>query len=625
MATSKKTFPSGKPRAEVMREQEVLTEMMRLEGLLDQRYVKYTRNLMRYHGNNMRREQVYETHGSPLGYFFSAVEDDVGPAPSVNVLQSMIESSVSKLSQLKVRPFLNPVNGSYQTKRVCREGQVFFDELYDRQDVYSKARLSLRDAEIFEYGVHWIDDETRQIRRVRPWEFYCEPSEYTFGELTHCHLKFTYYPLVYLKDKITESDNRPRFESIFSAQPFPERKYRIYFDLLAGERLEFIENDLLLRRPIEYDVAPFSFIWYHPPVRGFKSTSLVDAQIRTQEKIDEINDRIAIALTLTPANTVMVPIGSDIKVSQVTNQIGQFLEYRPVPGQTGPAIEVVTPPAIHDQFVQMMHTFIQLAYDMEGISQLSAQSKKPAGITSGVALQTLEDVESERHQVIVENYKRFLMRDAELAIDVFPASDDILPQKQGRAKVKFGDIKKERDAFTVQFSANNFLSKDPSTKMGEIQKLLAMHFITPNMASDYMDLPDQNAVDSIIGSSYAECERVIERAITDGSYDVPITVDYSMLFTQICTTYNRLDSNDESREALERLTNLLKVVQSKIQETEQAQNPPPPPPGPGTQNNLPPPAQPAPGGAPGAIPVQGAPAPVGAPPGPPPPPPGANP
>ena len=589
---------------------EIQTEYSRLEGKLDQRLTKYARNLMRYHGNSgARRESVWEVDGSPLGYFFASVEDDVGPAPSINVLQSMIESSVSKLAQLKVRPFLNPIAGGFNTKRVCRQGQIFFDELFDEQDVYSKARLSLRDAEICEYGVHWIDDEERKIKRVRPWEFYCDSAEYTFGDMTHCHLKFLQFPAIKLRAKIDKSKTASAAKSLFQSTPYPRAVYRIFWDLAGKEKIEFVNSEELCRSKITYTCAPFSFIWYHPPVRGFKSTSLVDAQIRTQEQIDELSDKLHSALSLTPANTAFVPKGSDVKTSMLSNRIGEIVEYNPIQGLATP-VTIATPAAIHPQYVQSLEKFIQLGYEMEGISQLSASSKKPGGLSSGVALQTIEDIESERHEVIVENYKRFLMDDARIAIEVFPEDADILPNKSGRASIPWKAIKKERESFSIQFAATNFLSRDPQTKMEQIEKLISMKFITPPMASDYLDLPDQNAVDNIIGSSYQAGERTIERAITEDVYDIPPTLDYTMLFQQICTLYNVLDSQDEDRKTLERLAKLLKVCQEKIKEVEIAQNPPPPAPPP--QSQLPLPKVPAPAGP--LIPVEGAPAPQGGPP-----------
>ena len=63
---------------------------------------------------------------------------------------------------------------------------------------------------------------------------------------------------------------------------------------------------------------------------------------------------------------------------------------------------------------------IKKAYELEGISEMSAQSKKPADVESGKAMQTLEDIESDRFNVQLQRFTHFLVDVSRLCIDVFP-------------------------------------------------------------------------------------------------------------------------------------------------------------------------------------------------------------
>ena len=92
---------------------------------------------------------------------------------------------------------------------------------------------------------------------------------------------------------------------------------------------------------------------------------------------------------------------------------------------------MATPPAIDNQYLQMLQYWKTAAFQQEGISELSAQAKKPSGLNSGVALQTLEDVESERHNPALLLYIDFLMKTAKTMIQVFPEDEEILPKREG--------------------------------------------------------------------------------------------------------------------------------------------------------------------------------------------------
>ena len=144
-------------------------------------------------------------------------------------------------------------------------------------------------------------------------------------------------------------------------------------------------------------------------------------------------------------------------------------------------------------YQQLLEFYIRKAYEMEGISLLSAQSKKPAGADSGVALQTLEDVESERFQYLLDNYINFYTNIVKTAIEVFPADDDILPQRYNRSGIKWKEIKKQKELINFQFSNASSLSKDPATKLAQLKSLADMGLIDQFAVAKYLELPDIEA------------------------------------------------------------------------------------------------------------------------------------
>ena len=126
---------------------------------------------------------------------------------------------------------------------------------------------------------------------------------------------------------------------------------------------------------------------------------------------------------------------------------------------------------------------------MVGISQLSAQSKKPTGLDSGIALQTMENVESERFEEQLNQVIRCYVDIAKTCLRVFPKDETILPDASNRVDIKWRDIVEQEKKMQIQFSAADSLSKDPSTKLQQLQQLAAAGIIPPERIAQMIITP----------------------------------------------------------------------------------------------------------------------------------------
>jgi len=549
--------------------QYILTDLKQMETFLSKRDVKYRRNYNRYYNNFNRAEDVQNIYSSNVLGFYTETDEQIGVIPYYNIIRSAIDTTISKLSQTKVRPFFNPVLGTYKTVKTCRNAQVYFDEFFDSQDVYKKLVNALTDALIFDMGVLWADDETKSIKKISPWNFIFDPGEMTHNDITRCGLCFRQYPLISLRNIIKKDSI---YWTALENTPNAFVNLRMYWDLLGGKQYKFIGEDLIQERDIDYKVAPFTWVYYKDPVKGAFSDSMLDVIYRLQRIIDDITYKIATAAEVSPANTIFVPRGADVKTSMIaSSRIGDVFEYNAQPVGGNP-IFVSTPPIIDGQYLQLLELFEQKAYNIVGISQLSAQSKKPSGLNSGVALQTLEDVESERHNVLLGTYIRFARDLAERIIDIYPEDEDILPRRRARSSITWKDIKKEREMFNIQYSASNSLSKDPKVKLEQIEKLIQMQIIDPTLAATLLEMPDLESAYAINTATYDANEKTIERVIEDGPapdgrYYFYEGTNIKQLFSQSLNTLLRLDANDEDPEVLKNLTgfiNQLKEIMDEV-------------------------------------------------------------
>jgi hypothetical protein len=543
-----------------------------LKAKLANREMKYLRNLNRFLSNGQRREGIRQVYTTPMAFFNAQTDDDTGLLPAINVGRSMALTLQSKLIQTKGRIFFSPVNGLWETIKVVRNAQIYFDAFVDRDDVQSKIKQCVLDALIFDMGVLWIDDETKSTRRVRPWEFYVDPAEINYGKPSRALLRFDEYPLIALRDKIKEGTLA--FDLI-SGELTVKGTLQIYFDLIEQKKYTFINSELIDEQEIHYTELPFAMYYYNEPIKGLYSNSVMDNSYQNQRQIDSILRRVHDALELSPANTIYIPKSANNQsVAKVmSNRVGNVIEYDASLGQ----IVVSTPPAIDNQYVSMVEFFKREAFEQEGVSQLSAQSKKPTGINAGVALDTLQDIESERFQSQVDGLIQFQRDIYTKMIKCFPKEDDILPKRINRANIKWSKIVDQYEMFSMSSSMASVLSKDPKVKMEQIEKLQAQGIINPAMASSLLQLPDLEGAYSVATAAYDDCRRIIERAVDDERYDFYSVVNLQMLLTEVVNTLLQLDAVDEDPRVLERLVKLMDIVVAKINEKNNIQNPPAPP------------------------------------------------
>lgn len=565
-----------------MTEEQVRADVKFLEGKLAARDQKYLRNLNRFLSNGQRRESIRDIYVSPTAFFNSIVDTDTGILPAINVGRSMALTLQSKLAQTKGRIFFTPVNGLWKTIKVCRNAQVYFDAFIDRDDTMDKVKKVILDALVFDMGVVWIDPDTQSTKRVRPWEFYVDPAELNYGEPKRAMLRFDEYPVGLIKDKL-----KPEWDITKEFETNPSRKaaVRHYWDILGKKKYLFIGPYTAEVQDIDYEEIPFALFYYSDPIKGLYSNSVMDNCYPNQRQIDSTLRRVHDALELSPANTIFVPglVSSTNPNAQnpnqalskmISNRVGNVVQMDMTDGQ----VVVSTPPAIDQQYVDMIRFFKDEAFEQEGISQISAQSKIPRNVQSGVMLDSVQDVESERFQAVLDNVILLQKTIYVKMIRCFPKGHEILPSRVNRAKVKWSEIVKEFDSFSLTSSLASVLSKDPETKMAQIEKLQAQGIINPAMAAQLLQLPDLEGAYNVATASYDNCRKVIERAIDDGKTDFAPIVNLQMLLTEVVNTFLQLDSVDEDPAILKRLQELLDAVMEQIGKKNQIQQPPLPPP-----------------------------------------------
>ena len=204
---------------------------------------------------------------------------------------------------------------------------------------------------------------------------------------------------------------------------------------------------------------------------------------------------------------------------------------------------------------------------MVGISQLSAQGKKPAGLDSGVALATQADIESDRFQVLLDQYIQMFVDVAKLMIQIFSANKDIIEPSRYSLRITWGEVEKEFHKMRIQFSCADSLSKDPSEKLKQLQTLAQAGIIPATQIASLLELPDINRGYSAANNGFNATMTLIDACIYEDKFDIPDYIPFEMIKEQIVNMQLSLKAaeggTDSNEKDIEKLQKLFEVVEEK--------------------------------------------------------------
>lgn len=519
----------------------------RIEGKLDY----YSYKLARY----INRADV-DLRNYDYQYYYSAPisllqDGDLLRAPSTNVIKSVIDSLVSKLSNNKVRPFFAPVDGTFKTKKVIRQAQQFFDIYYDKINLNNIISETFKDACIFDIGYIIINPFTFEVERVPS---YCIEELNVNGENKVALIKWIHQPSLILDKYGIEA----------------KRQY-INVEMLIKENEAILYVDEKKVKTIPTNGYPIVNVYYNEPINNGKTVSIVDELEGIQTQIDLINAKIAATSQLTPANLVFIDEQSGLKASDINNKDCQIYPVGIQPGNTANPVNVVTPVPFDPAWSSMLDFYINKAYDMIGISQLSAQSRKPSGLDSGIALQTMEDIESDRFEVQVNHFINAYINVTRKLIEIIPEDFEILPADKYQSTMTWAALKEQNNLYKVQYSAATALSKEPAERAKQIIQMSQIGLITPSKAAELMDMPDLTDAYSDAEAMEMAVAAVINNAVEYDLYEVPAYVSLTSLAREISLEQNQLfismsagKDNSEVAESLKRLNKLDAIVADKM-------------------------------------------------------------
>lgn len=454
---------------------------------------------------------------------------------TLNVIKSCTDTLVSKLGTAKPKPMALTHNGDWPKQKRAEKLSDYLEGLYDNIGLWKKGRLSQRDSCVLGTGAIKLFTQDGKIGadRIIIDEIIVDEVEAMYGEPRQMHqrkymtkevlkaLFKDHVDMIDMCDSGMTSETKDRSTAdmllVYESWHLPSGK-----DKKDGKHCITITNCTLFCEEWTKDWFPFLFLRYTDKLLGFYGRSLSEEISGIQLEINKLLRNIAIAQHLMAAPQVWLNVESKNVAAQMNNMPGALRYY------TGTPPIFMTPGAMSAEIYQHLETLYRRAFEITGISQLSAQGAKPGGITANSALRTLQDIESDRFKWTSQKYEEMYIDAARKIVEL---NDDLFAQdkklavsvqgKKGIKKINWADVRMDLEDFSLRLYPSSLLPSEPAGQLQTVQELIQGQMVTREEGMSMMDFPDVKAVTSLKTASRDVAMMMIGEMMEDGKYSSP--------------------------------------------------------------------------------------------------------
>lgn len=572
-----------------------------------------------------------------------------------NISRGAADTLVSKVAKHRPLPQVLTTRGNWsQQKRARKMSQFVEGQFYHQRIFEKKAQVIVRDAAVFGRGLLkiWAEGKTVYTERSQPWELYTDEWDSKYGDPRNLyHLRTADCGVLiecFAKDEDGEIDEEiaSDIESAgtiddkheMEAHNYDPTVDRVDFveawhlpsgpDAKDGRHVIAVRGRTLLDEPWERKYFPFAMLGYSEPLSGYWPQGLVEQLEGFAYEINFMAEKVSESHAAIGGCIVSIPSNSGITDSHLINGVGWGLRHNP-----GAEPRFFNPEPVHPATYQRLRDLTPDAFADVGLSQMSTQSQKPAGIDSGIGLQTLDDIETERFIIFGRAYEAWCLdiarqfvdcaseiakKEGEYAIEV--------PLKGGLLPLSWKDV--SIDDFELKVFSTSTLPQQPAARLEKLQTLFDAGVVDRSVFLRELDAPELSAELDMETADKLNVDERLEAMLESDDPEDPDAYlmptpyqDLQWAARRAQQKVNKAECDGCPEENLDLLRRFItdceklpKIIAAKAAAEAAANAPPAPPPmqgGPpmgGPPPNMPPPGMP-PMGPPGPPPPPAAPGP----------------
>lgn len=540
-----------------------------LEDAIRERARRNNDNMRFYAGRNVRG--MLHIRRTP----FTLMDSD---RLQLNVVQAVVDTLVAKLVKNPLRTTVLTHGGDFQSQQTARKLEAFLDGLsYESSLQHHETRAILHGC-VLGMGVLKIFECEDRVRVEQ-----CSVDEVIVDELEAYDAQpRQMFQRRYISREVLMGMYPEKASVIKNAQrsDIGSDRSRYIADMIEvieawhlpsaegagdGRHTIVIEETDLLDEEWPNDWFPLVFFKYGEPLVGFYSTGVTDIIRGIQVEINAVLQRMQAQQRLaTP--TVLIPRGANINMAHLTNRIWNTIEYT---GQIPP--QWVAPQAVSPDLVRHLDSLIARAFEMAGVSALSATSQKPAGLNSGAALREYNDIETERFVHLGHERERF-HRDATRTM--LAVARSIMERTGGNyavvtardkylENIDFNGVGIGDDGYEIRCHSTSFLPETPAGKLAAIREMFDAGLLTNREEGlALLDHPDLEKTINLARAAIDDIDRVIELMLNEGIYLAPEPMQSLETGIERCrSAYLRARIDNASEERLDLLRRWMAEAQ----------------------------------------------------------------
>jgi hypothetical protein len=557
-----------------------------------------------------------------------------------NLCRGAVDTLQAKIAKQRPLPQCLTQKGNWGTQKRARKMTQFLEGEFYRQRIYEKhAPTIVRDALIFGRGILkvWTEGRRIKVERSLPWEVYADEWDARYGSPRNMFQVRSMDRAVGLETFArTESGgwNQKIRSAIMDAGRFSEDDRTASSGGCTVDRIDVVEAwhlcdrpeahargedeeepedededkptaepkgmggeptkhrcngrhvvittaGTLLDEPWEYDYFPFAVLGYSEAVVGCWAKGLVEQLEGYQYEINLSSVRLSEMFRLSGVH-ILVPDNAKISYQDIRNGIN-------ITGhQAGGTPQVQQMDLVNEHVRERPRELTQDGLNDAGLSQMSVQSQKPQGITAGIALQTLDDIETERFLIFGRFYEAWNLEIARRFIDcgkaIAAAYGDhavSVPMKGGLLKLKWTDV--YVDGVEIRVFPTSLLPTQLPARLETLEGLWEKQLIDRATFLRHLDAPDLQAEMDLETADKLVVDEMIDRMLEaeeeegDDAYMPPTAYQpFEWAARRAQQKYNRALLDGAPEFNLDMLQRFIKHAQKEIEKlTPQAPMPAP--------------------------------------------------
>lgn len=457
---------------------------------------------------------------------------------TLNIIKSCVDTATAKIAKSRPRVQFLTDEGDFILQRKAKQLTSFIDAEFEEISYYDLAQAAFRDACITGTGYirFYIEDKKIKAERVLPNEvlvdeadaFYgCPKSIHIIKQIPLSTLEAIYPEEAYnlaLSATITPSGGSSALKLVTVVESW-------YLHPTEGIHTISTSNCLLLKEDYHYTKPPLVSIKWTAPVVGYFGQGLAEELVGIQIEINKILRNIQSAQALMSVPRVFV----DGQVNIPAQDFAPNPHHLSVIRYSGNDPKFFTAPAMPPEVYNHLERLIAQAYNITGISQLSATGKKPAGLDSGVALREAQDIESERFAIVAQAYEKLAVDAAKAILQVAKNAElEDIVLADGK-KLSFKQLDLNEMQYRIKPFPTNLLPTTPAGRLQKVQDLYEAQFITKEQALSLLEFPDIKSMTSLNNAPIDNARACVERIIETDEYDTPSKYQDISLLLQVAT------------------------------------------------------------------------------------------